>query len=233
MRQAVETDKAAGQGREGLIDIGASFVPDRQAPKSIQPGKGPLDHPAVPSEALDELDPDARDLAQDIALGHEAETARDRIHPVGIAFGRALAPVTARGSNGGNRMDQRFEDHAVVPVRAGLPLSVGFGPVAAFPILPRCWRYAHLSTPNRSARRCRVHRGAVDAISSKRPLPARRAAASRSCRSHNPLPPGDSPKEFGLEHEENSRLTTNRSGMRGRAPLTFDSTPGSNGSRRF
>jgi hypothetical protein len=40
-----EYDEACGEGREDLVDVGASFVADGQSAEAVEPGMGTLDDP--------------------------------------------------------------------------------------------------------------------------------------------------------------------------------------------
>jgi hypothetical protein len=44
-------DEAAGEGEEGLVDVGAAFVADAQAAVLVQPGGGAFDDPALATES--------------------------------------------------------------------------------------------------------------------------------------------------------------------------------------
>jgi hypothetical protein len=46
-----EADEAASEREEGLVDVGATFVPDAEAPVLVEPGKGSFDDPALPAES--------------------------------------------------------------------------------------------------------------------------------------------------------------------------------------
>lgn len=52
----MDGDEAGLQEREGLIDVGASFVADGQAGGAIEPDMTVLDHPAMPPEPVASLD---------------------------------------------------------------------------------------------------------------------------------------------------------------------------------
>jgi hypothetical protein len=44
-------DEAAGEGEEGLVDVGAAFVADAETPVVVQPGEGAFDDPALAAES--------------------------------------------------------------------------------------------------------------------------------------------------------------------------------------
>lgn len=44
-------DEAAGEFEEGFVHVGPAFPTGAQAPKAVQPGKRPFDHPAVGAQA--------------------------------------------------------------------------------------------------------------------------------------------------------------------------------------
>ena len=43
----VETDEGTAKGEEGLMDVGAALIADGETAEAIEPGQGPLDHPAM------------------------------------------------------------------------------------------------------------------------------------------------------------------------------------------
>jgi hypothetical protein len=44
-------DEAAGEVKEGFVDVGAAFVADAEASVLVQPGEGALDDPALAAES--------------------------------------------------------------------------------------------------------------------------------------------------------------------------------------
>ncbi len=53
----IEADEGTAQGQEGLIEVRAPLVPDRQPPVPIEPRERSFDHPAVAAQALAGVDP--------------------------------------------------------------------------------------------------------------------------------------------------------------------------------
>lgn len=48
--ECAEADEAAGDGDEGLVDVGASFVADAESSVLVEPGQSALDDPALPAK---------------------------------------------------------------------------------------------------------------------------------------------------------------------------------------
>lgn len=69
---------------ERLVDIRPSFIADRQAPKTSQPGQCALDHPAIASQSLTALDALARDAHFDVSPAQRLSAAQDVIRFVGV-----------------------------------------------------------------------------------------------------------------------------------------------------
>ena len=51
MIQPPEADKGTADGKECLVDVCPPLIADAQPPELVQPGQGPLHHPAVDAQA--------------------------------------------------------------------------------------------------------------------------------------------------------------------------------------
>src|SRR5688572_11067416 len=89
--EVVEADERTAQGEEGLMDILAPFIPDRQPPIAVEPGQGALDHPAIPAQPLAGFPSLARDPNPDVAAGQRRPAARDVVGLVGVQRGGPFA----------------------------------------------------------------------------------------------------------------------------------------------
>ncbi len=63
--QTFGTDEGTGQEQECEMNIRPPFVAHPQTPEAIQPGKGALDDPTMPSQLLAALYPTPRNARKD------------------------------------------------------------------------------------------------------------------------------------------------------------------------
>jgi len=101
---------------EGLV----ARVADRQPPVARQPGACPLDHPAMPPQPLLILHAPPRDAVGDPALAQGGAAGRVVVALVGVPL-RGVAGDPVRPRERRQRVEQRREDGAVVPVGPGQP----------------------------------------------------------------------------------------------------------------
>jgi hypothetical protein len=94
----VETDQGTAQGQEGLMDIEATFVPNRQPPVAIEPRQGALDHPAVPTQARAGVDAFAGDAHLDMSTVQEPPATGEIVGLVGMELAWSFAPVSRTAS---------------------------------------------------------------------------------------------------------------------------------------
>jgi hypothetical protein len=66
--EGAEADEAAGDGDEGFVDVGASFVADAESAVLVEPGEGAFDDPALAAEAGAVWGAAGRDQGCDAAL---------------------------------------------------------------------------------------------------------------------------------------------------------------------
>ncbi len=114
-----EADEGASERQERLMDIRSPLVPDRQPPVPGQPCQRPFDHPAVTAQALAGIDALARDPDRDVAAPQEPSAPGQIVRLVGMQLRGAFAAAACWRPDQRHGIDQRLEDHAVVPVRAG------------------------------------------------------------------------------------------------------------------
>lgn len=191
------------------MDIRASFIADRQPAELVQPGKGPLRHPAGASQALLRFAAFAGQARLDVPPPQGRTVGGRVIRLIGMELLRSAAGPSALAPDRRHGVDHRLQGGrsltfaAVRPAVSGMPLrststwcllpglprSVGFFPVAWPPLLPgrmHCpdWRGRNLGhQPGASGSAARPPGAA------RRLRPASRATgASRSCPSHSPSP---------------------------------------------
>jgi hypothetical protein len=111
-------DQAAAECEEGLVDVGTTVVTDEQTLELMQPGKCPLDDPAVATEPGTVLGVAPRDLRFDGALARLA-TARRLV--VGAIAADPLRPPTRPTDLAAQRrhaLEERDQLGAVVAIAA-------------------------------------------------------------------------------------------------------------------
>jgi hypothetical protein len=99
------------------MDVGASFIADREAAVAVKPCDGSLHNPAVPAEALAVLDAPASDARFDAtdAADHPAEDVV--VCLVGVKLVRTRARSAAANLDRRHLVEHRPEHLAVVEVR--------------------------------------------------------------------------------------------------------------------
>lgn len=91
----VKGDEGASQGREGEVDVGASFITDGEATEAGKPRQGAFHDPAVSSQALAALDAPAGDARYDPARPAFAAAAPMVVGLVRVQLVRPAARATA------------------------------------------------------------------------------------------------------------------------------------------
>lgn len=235
------------------MEIGPSFVADRQSAKAIEPGVCPLNDPPMPAQPLARLDPPPGDAWRDPPLAARGATACVVVALVGVQLDGAAARSTASPTGLADWRDgiERRLEHARImdiggrePYREGDAASVDHQMALRARFATVRWirpgRFAPLlaatlaessdardqSNWSASARRCSSSR------CKRSQTPAR--CQSRSRRQHViPLP---QPSSCGSSSQPMPLLSTNRmpvnaarSLMRGRPPLGLSGSCGSNG----
>jgi hypothetical protein len=212
----VESDEGGSEAGEGLVDVGASLVADRQAAEAVEPSVCALHHPPVPAQPLAAVDAAARDARHNPTRSTLMSARSGVVGFVGVQLsgrrrGRPLRPLRKAGmaSRVGAiitlscRLAPLRQTPSGVPRASvtgwrfvpALPRSVGFGPVAE----PLFWpgqRRCPSSPASSQFHPPRVGApGAPDAGGpTRRPLANRADAASNSSRSRSPSPLAASPR---------------------------------------
>ncbi len=101
---------------EGLV----ALVAYGEAAVAGEPGQGPLDHPALPPQARLVLHAPAGDAIGDAPLGQRGAAGGVVVALVGVQLGGAAGGAVRAGERR-QRVEQRREDGAVVPVGPGQP----------------------------------------------------------------------------------------------------------------
>lgn len=113
----VECDEAGSEAGEGLVDVGASLVADRQAPEAIEPSVRALHHPSVPAQSLAALDAAACDARYNPTCPALVSARSSVVGFVGVQFVRAVSrPAPPTVAHGWDSIEGRCHHHAVVPV---------------------------------------------------------------------------------------------------------------------
>jgi|GEM_PF-606029 len=111
-----KADEAASESQEGVMNVVPAFVADAQAPTAMQPGQGPLDHPAMTAEALARFDATASNARADVALTRVPAAAGEVVTFIGMNLGGAAPGCTAPLTNARHRIQQGGEAQRVVRV---------------------------------------------------------------------------------------------------------------------
>jgi hypothetical protein len=233
------------------VDVGATLVADGQAAELVEPGQGPLDHPAMASQLLARLDPLAGDPAADATASQSLATATGVVSLIGVKFVGPLARCTPGPPDAGDAIDQFLEDGAVVDIgrrdpqrqRDALPLDRDVPLGARFATISRI--RAGLWPP--------LLAGTVAASTAARSqsIPLRAPSSSRMTRCNacqtpawcqsrkrrqqvTPLPQpiswGSSSQGRPLRRTNRMPVSAARSGTRGRPPFGFGFSGGKSGS---
>lgn len=247
----IEADEGTAQGQEGLIEVRAPLVPDRQPSVPIEPRQGPFDHPAVAAQALAGVGPPPGDADLDPAPVQQASATRDVVGLVGMELGGPFPPLARRLGNQGHGIKQLLEDGAVVAVRLGQETGQGNAATVADQVPLRAW-FAAIGGI-RADRIAPLFAGTVALsrlarLQSIRPASPSRSSNVRCNRSQTPatcqsrkrrqqVTPEPQPISCGsISHGMPDRRTKRmpvkaaRSGARGRPPLGLGGAGGSSGS---
>ncbi len=100
------------------MDIGSSFIADREATIAVEPGQRALDHPAMPTEPFAGVDALAGDTDPDVTTVQRLAAAGGVIPFIGMQLGRALTPPPVGLLDGWDSIEQFLEDDGVVAVRS-------------------------------------------------------------------------------------------------------------------
>ena len=95
------------------MDVGAAFIAKAQAAEAAEPGKGALDHPAMPAQPLATLDAAAGDPRRDPALPTRGPTVRRIVPLVRVQLRGPLAGSPQRPLDRLDRVEQRRQGQAI------------------------------------------------------------------------------------------------------------------------
>ncbi len=178
------------------MEVGAYLVADPQSFELVQPGEGPLHHPAGPAQPRAVRDTSAGDLRCDAASPEDAPVLVVVVAAVGEQPPRPVTRPADQAADAGDRIQQRRQPGDVVPVSAGqgdgergaVPVDDQVVLAARPPVVDR--RRSDVSPPF-DARICEPS----IAQSSTSSNPALRSSAkSTSCR-RGQMPPRSSPAD--------------------------------------
>ena len=252
--EVVQTDECTAKMEEAFVDVGTTFITDRQTSKATQPGQRALDDPAIATQALAALDTLARDSHLDVPLVQRLAAARDVIGLVSIQLGWPFARSTPWAFDRLHDVEQRFKMDAVMAVggsqedgqrdaltlddqmvfAAGCPLGVAL--VREIPTDLLAPLFAGILALSRLARfqsiRSVSPRWSSNAWWSRAQTPA----SCQSRRRRQQVTPLPQPISWGNISQGMPDLSTKmmpvraaRSGTRGRPPFGFGISAGSNG----
>jgi len=211
-----EADQAGGEQVEAPEDVEPALVADGEASEAAEPGEGALDHPPVSAEPLAAVDAAPSDPGLDPAPAQDAAAVLEVIAFVGMQLDRSLPRPAVALADRRHRLDQPFEELAVVPVRrrekecqrdpVAVDEEVTFGACSATIRRVRANRFAPLLAGNDAlsaqarlqsiAFACPADRaGHGAAVSKHLPLASPVTCASRSCRSRSPSPAASAPSQ--------------------------------------
>ncbi len=101
------------------MNVRATFVPNQQSTKAVQPGQLALGDPAVAAEMFARLDPLARDSRDDSASAESAKVGGGSIPQVAVYLGRAPTRAAGPTMHWRNAIDHRQKRHDIRHVRGG------------------------------------------------------------------------------------------------------------------
>ena len=151
------------------MDVCPTLIANGQAAELPEPGQGPFDHPAVPSQPLARVDPFARNAHLDVAAGQGSSAAPDVVGLVGMELGGSFAGSSPWSLDRRDGIEEGLEDRAVMGIGPGQAPGEGY-PSAVRNNMALRARFA-------AVRRVRTGGGA--------PLLAGMLALSRQARSHS------------------------------------------------
>jgi hypothetical protein len=162
MLKEAEADEGTAEIEEGQVQIGQTFIADRQSSEAVEPGEGPLHDPPEPSELVAGFNATSSDATADAAMAQVVPTAWVVVALIGMQLvgshtGRPRGRLI--GSTALIRSSKTTESWTLAAVsqtasgmpwrstrmwrlEPALPGSVGFGPTswsAPPPFLPGRW----------------------------------------------------------------------------------------------
>src|SRR5690242_3068266 len=98
------------------MDVGASFVADREPAAASNPGQRAFDDPAVSAQAVAAVNAAARNPGDDRAATQRLAAARVIISFVGVQLGGAATRSTARLPDRWDEINDLLQNEAVVDI---------------------------------------------------------------------------------------------------------------------
>ena len=98
------------------MDVVTTFITCGQAAELVQPRKGALHDPPMPSKSLRRLDPAARNAGPNVAASASEPAPTKIVALIGVQFLRSSAGTTPRAPDRGHPIQHGFERHGVVDV---------------------------------------------------------------------------------------------------------------------
>ncbi len=180
------------------MDVGAAFVADCQATELVEPGEAALDDPAVAAELLGAFDAASGDPWHDVSAPAGITAAAVIVGFVGVQLvgpflGRpglppmaGIASISASNGTLSWTLAPVSRTASGIPCRSvarwrfvpGRPRSVGFGPVASPPFLPRWMIHRRRPGSSRSDPRPAIGAATPGAADPRRRRPASHAIAA-------------------------------------------------------
>ena len=100
------------------MNVGAALKTNPELGKPGEPGQGPLDHPAMPAQALGAFNPTAGDPWLDAVASQMMPAAWKVVALVSVQFVRPSARPSRQAGHRRQRIDQGFEHHGIVALGA-------------------------------------------------------------------------------------------------------------------
>src|SRR5579875_1668097 len=107
------------------MDVGPSFIADLEAPVAMQPGDEALDHPAMPTQPILRFDRDPGNPVLDAATTQKGMATRVVEGLIGLQLLGPFAALAARGARRRDRVHHVLEDDRLLATGAGDPADQG------------------------------------------------------------------------------------------------------------
>jgi hypothetical protein len=116
MLKEAEADEGTAEIEEGQVQIGQTFIADRQSSEAVEPGEGPLHDPPEPSELVAGFNATSSDATADAAMAQVVPTAWVVVALIGMQLVGSHTRAPAWPLDRLDGLDQVFEDNRVVDV---------------------------------------------------------------------------------------------------------------------
>jgi hypothetical protein len=128
--ESSQADDAAGELKQAEVQVGAYLVADTQALELVEPGEGPLDHPAGLTQAGTVGDASTGNERLDPTPPQQAALLVEVVAPVGEQSARSCPRASSQTPDRWDRVQERQELCDIVAVAAGQR----YGERAAMPV---------------------------------------------------------------------------------------------------